>query len=42
VDIVATSTAVLGDMVKVLAWYDNEWAYAKRVADLAAFMAGRS
>uniref|UniRef100_I2Q3A9 Glyceraldehyde-3-phosphate dehydrogenase n=1 Tax=Desulfovibrio sp. U5L TaxID=596152 RepID=I2Q3A9_9BACT len=28
-----------GDMAKVLAWYDNEWGYSCRVADLAAFMA---
>jgi glyceraldehyde 3-phosphate dehydrogenase len=26
-------------MVKILAWYDNEWGYSCRVADLAAFMA---
>jgi len=33
-------TVVLeGKMVKVLAWYDNEWAYSCRVGDLAAFMA---
>jgi glyceraldehyde 3-phosphate dehydrogenase len=25
--------------VKVVAWYDNEWGYACRVADLAALMA---
>ena len=25
-----------GNMVKVLAWYDNEWGYASRTADLAA------
>jgi glyceraldehyde 3-phosphate dehydrogenase len=32
----ARSTMVLGDhTVKVLAWYDNEWGYARRVADLA-------
>jgi glyceraldehyde 3-phosphate dehydrogenase len=24
--------------VKVYAWYDNEWGYACRVADLAAFI----
>ncbi|HEX9445461.1 MAG TPA: type I glyceraldehyde-3-phosphate dehydrogenase [Candidatus Binatia bacterium] len=35
------STTVLeGKMAKVLAWYDNEWGYSCRVADLAAFMAG--
>ncbi|MCX7981424.1 MAG: type I glyceraldehyde-3-phosphate dehydrogenase [Syntrophales bacterium] len=27
------------DMVKVVAWYDNEWGYACRVADLAAYIA---
>jgi len=26
-------------MVKVIAWYDNEWAYACRVGDLAGFIA---
>jgi glyceraldehyde 3-phosphate dehydrogenase len=30
-----------GDMVKVVSWYDNEWGYSCRVADLAAFMAER-
>ncbi len=36
----ALSTMVIGgNMVKVLGWYDNEWAYSCRVADLAAFMA---
>ncbi|HEY8286969.1 MAG TPA: type I glyceraldehyde-3-phosphate dehydrogenase [Chloroflexota bacterium] len=34
------STMVIGNsMVKVIAWYDNEWGYASRVADLAAFIA---
>lgn len=28
------STKVIGNLVKVLAWYDNEWAYSHRVADL--------
>ena len=28
-----------GDMAKVLAWYDNEWGYSCRVADLVEFMA---
>ncbi|MEK6600472.1 MAG: type I glyceraldehyde-3-phosphate dehydrogenase [Candidatus Binatota bacterium] len=36
----AMSTVVIeGKMAKVLAWYDNEWGYSCRVADLAAFMA---
>jgi len=35
----AQSTMTLGDhTVKVLAWYDNEWGYARRVADLAEYM----
>jgi len=36
----APSTIVTsGNMVKVLAWYDNEWGYSCRLADLAAFIA---
>jgi glyceraldehyde 3-phosphate dehydrogenase len=36
------STMVLdGTMVKVIAWYDNEWGYSCRVADLMAFVAAR-
>lgn len=27
-----------GDMVKVLAWYDNEWGYSERLMDLAMFI----
>lgn len=30
-----------GNMVKVLAWYDNEWGYSSRLADLAIFVAGK-
>jgi len=30
----AKSTFVNGDMVKVLAWYDNEWGYSNRLVDL--------
>src|SRR5450432_1044285 len=34
------NTMVLGgNLVKVLAWYDNEWGYSSRVADLANFIA---
>ncbi len=33
-------TQVLGgNMAKVVAWYDNEWGYSCRVADLAAYIA---
>lgn len=36
----AQFTFVLGDnMAKVVAWYDNEWGYSVRTADLAAIMA---
>jgi glyceraldehyde 3-phosphate dehydrogenase len=28
-----------GDMLKVISWYDNEWGYSCRAADLAAKMA---
>ena len=33
------TTVVQGNLVKVLSWYDNEWGYSCRVADLAAKMA---
>ena len=35
------STAIVdGNLVKVLAWYDNEWGYSCRVRDLIRYMAG--
>jgi len=38
----APSTMVIGDnMVKVLAWYDNEWGYSCRLADLATYIVGK-
>ena len=38
----AESTMVLGGtMVKVIAWYDNEWGYSCRVADLIAHVGAR-
>ncbi len=38
----AASTMVAGEnLLKVIAWYDNEWGYSCRVADLASFMAAR-
>jgi glyceraldehyde 3-phosphate dehydrogenase len=30
-----------GDFIKVVTWYDNEWGYAVRTADLAAMMAAK-
>lgn len=32
---------IAGNMVKVLAWYDNEWGYSCRLADLAGYIAGK-
>ncbi|MBZ9636739.1 type I glyceraldehyde-3-phosphate dehydrogenase [Clostridium sp. FP1] len=38
----APSTMVIGDnMVKVVAWYDNEWGYSNRLADLTKYVADR-
>ena len=38
----ADSTMVTGEnLLKVVAWYDNEWGYSCRVADLAKYMADR-
>ena len=38
----APSTMVIGgNMIKVLAWYDNEWGYSCRLADLAAYIVGK-
>ncbi|PZN06616.1 MAG: type I glyceraldehyde-3-phosphate dehydrogenase, partial [Bacillota bacterium] len=35
----ALSTMVMeGNMVKVVAWYDNEWGYAARLVDLVAYI----
>jgi glyceraldehyde 3-phosphate dehydrogenase len=38
----ALSTMVLaGNMVKVFAWYDNEWGYSCRLADLVIYIIGK-
>jgi glyceraldehyde 3-phosphate dehydrogenase len=38
----ALSTQVIGgNLVKVITWYDNEWGYSSRLADLAAFVADK-
>jgi len=38
----ALSTMVIeGNLVKVVAWYDNEWGYSNRVADLIMYIASK-
>ena len=38
----ASLTIVMGnDLVKVMAWYDNEWGYSQRVLDLAELVAAK-
>jgi glyceraldehyde 3-phosphate dehydrogenase len=37
----ALETKVHGKLVKVLAWYDNEWGYSKRLQDLIHYMGER-
>jgi len=37
----AKSTKVIGNLVKVLAWYDNEWGYSNRLVDMTAIMASK-
>ena len=33
-------TRVMGDLVKIISWYDNEWGYSSRTADLIAKIGG--
>jgi len=38
----AASTMVIeGNLVKIIAWYDNEWGYSCRLGDLAVYMAAK-
>ena len=37
----APLTKVIGDQVKVVAWYDNEWGYSNRLVDLAVYVGER-
>jgi glyceraldehyde 3-phosphate dehydrogenase len=34
----ATQTMKMGQLIKILAWYDNEWGYANRMVDVALAM----
>jgi glyceraldehyde 3-phosphate dehydrogenase len=34
-------TAVSGDLVRLVGWYDNEWGYSHRLLDLVRFLASR-
>jgi glyceraldehyde 3-phosphate dehydrogenase len=36
-----TTMVIAGNMVKVLAWYDNEWGYSCRLGDLAIYIANK-
>jgi glyceraldehyde 3-phosphate dehydrogenase len=35
------NSMVMGNLIKVMAWYDNEWGYSCRTADLAALVASK-
>ena len=37
----APLTKVIGNSVKVLSWYDNEWGYSNRVVDLIGFLVAK-
>jgi len=37
----ALSTMVVGSLVKVEAWYDNEWGYSERLVDLISYIASK-
>jgi glyceraldehyde-3-phosphate dehydrogenase type I len=37
----ATQTNVIGDLIKVLAWYDNEYGYACRIVELVSYLERR-
>ncbi|MGP1486195.1 MAG: type I glyceraldehyde-3-phosphate dehydrogenase [Campylobacter sp.] len=36
-----TTQVICDDMVKVMAWYDNEWGYSARLVDMGVFVGGK-
>ena len=37
----ASATMVMGNVVKAIGWYDNEWGYSNRLVDIAALVASK-
>jgi len=37
----ASATMVMGNVVKAIGWYDNEWGYSNRLVDMAALVASK-
>ena len=37
----ADSTMAMGNTVKIIGWYDNEWGYSNRLVDLVEMVASR-
>ena len=38
----APLTMAMGNLVKVMGWYDNEWGYSNRLVDLVQLVASKS
>ena len=37
----AVDTITIDNMCKVVSWYDNEWGYSSRIADIVKFVADK-